>query len=133
MPRVDICVTGLREAEPARGYLLVTFDGRPAAAADTMESGSSSPHREPLAQQLEEDLPAETAAPRHRRACETHAEEAKASNEELQAMNEELRSSAEARDQQGGATVVNEAGHGSAKGSRSRSRNSGSPTTTSRT
>ena len=96
--RVDICVYPvLREEEPARGYLLVTFDVRPAEPAAITEEGRRLvPHREPLAQQLEE----ETARLKQQlRATieqyETQAEEAKASNEELQAMNEELRSSAE--------------------------------------
>jgi two-component system, chemotaxis family, CheB/CheR fusion protein len=95
--RVDICVYPvLREDEPARGYLLVTFDARPAVADTSQESRQLVPHREPLAQQLEEEM---SRLKQQLRATveqyETQAEEAKASNEELQAMNEELRSSAE--------------------------------------
>jgi len=96
--RVDVCVYPvLREEEPARGYLLVTFDLRPAEPADTsQENLQLVPHREPLAQKLEEEI---SRLKQQLRATieqfETQAEEAKASNEELQAMNEELRSSAE--------------------------------------
>ncbi len=95
--RVDICVYPvLREEEPARGYLLVTFDVRPAEPADSQENRQLVPHREPLAQQLEEEI---SRLKQQLRATieqfETQTEEAKASNEELQAMNEELRSSAE--------------------------------------
>ncbi len=96
--RVDICVYPvLREEEPARGYLLVTFDVRPAEPAAITEEGRRLvPHREPLAQQLEEEI---SRLKQQLRATieqfETQAEEAKASNEESQAMNEELRSSAE--------------------------------------
>jgi two-component system CheB/CheR fusion protein len=91
---VDICVYPvLREEEPARGYLLVTFDAR---AVEAVVERTVLTQSDPLVQQLEKEI---TRLKQQLRATveqhEIHAEEAKASNEELQAMNEELRSSAE--------------------------------------
>ena len=92
---VDICVYPvLRDDEPTRGYLLVTFDAHE-AAGDAAITQLSRP-AEPLMQQLEEEIgrlrqQLRTTVEQY----ETQVEEAKASNEELQAMNEELRSSAE--------------------------------------
>jgi two-component system CheB/CheR fusion protein len=95
---VDICIYPvLREEEPTRGYLLVTFDARPSEPRDReVDDRPVLAQREPLTQQLEEEI---ARLKQQLRATveqyETQAEEAKASNEELQAMNEELRSSAE--------------------------------------
>jgi two-component system CheB/CheR fusion protein len=95
---VDICVYPvLREEDPARGYLLVTFDARTAPAPGSAEAERTVlTQREPLSQQLEQEV---IRLKQQLRATveqyETQGEEAKASNEELQAMNEELRSSAE--------------------------------------
>jgi two-component system CheB/CheR fusion protein len=95
---VDICIYPvLREEEPTRGYLLVTFDARPSEPRDQeVDDRPVLAQREPLTQQLEEEI---ARLKQQLRATveqyETQAEEAKASNEELQAMNEELRSSAE--------------------------------------
>ena len=95
--RIDLAVHPvLRESEPARRYLLVTFDER---------TGSTSPEAGPpplnrqsdtISTELEEEI---TRLKQQLRTTieqyETQAEESKASNEELQAMNEELRSAAE--------------------------------------
>jgi two-component system CheB/CheR fusion protein len=97
---VDLCVYPVfREEDPARGYLLVTFEARTATATSP---GPDENNRSVLAlreapnQHLEEEL---SRIKQQLRATveqyETQVEEAKASNEELQAMNEELRSSAE--------------------------------------
>jgi len=95
--RVDLAVHPvLRDGDPARGYLLVTFDERDALRADEAETGTIADTPEAHALQLEEEL---TRLKQQLRTSveqyETQVEEAKASNEELQAMNEELRSAAE--------------------------------------
>ena len=92
---VDICVYPvLREEEPSRGYLLVTFDAQE-AVGDAAVRQLSRP-AEPLTQQLEEEVGRLRQQLRITvEQYQTQVEEAKASNEELQAMNEELRSSAE--------------------------------------
>ena len=85
----------LRESDPARGYLLVTFHERDAAAA-VAETPRAAEALEPVARQLEEELSRIKNSLRSSvEQYETQVEEAKASNEELQAMNEELRSAAE--------------------------------------
>jgi two-component system CheB/CheR fusion protein len=92
---VDICVYPvLRQEEPRRGYLLVTFDAHEALGDPTVKQLSRP--AEPLTQQLEEEIGRLRQQLRVTvEQYETQVEEAKASNEELQAMNEELRSSAE--------------------------------------
>jgi two-component system, chemotaxis family, CheB/CheR fusion protein len=96
--RVDISVKPiLRENDPARGFILVTFDERVEGSADDGAAGVTltSP-AEPLHRQLEEELARVKAQLQATiEQYETQAEEGKASNEELQAMNEELRSAAE--------------------------------------
>ncbi len=92
---VDICVYPvLREEEPSRGYLLVTFEAHEAPGEASARQLARPP--EPLTQQLEEEVGRLRQQLRITvEQYETQVEEAKASNEELQAMNEELRSSAE--------------------------------------
>jgi two-component system CheB/CheR fusion protein len=98
MHRLDLSVHPvLRESDPARGYLLLTFDERdgplqpedeePKQVNRALDSSASELEDEigRLKQQLRTTV----------EQYETQAEEAKASNEELQAMNEELRSAAE--------------------------------------
>ena len=83
----------LRHEDTARGFILVLFEKTEDAPDD---SETALTLREPIAQQLEEELMRVKA--QLRSANEQHeiqAEELKASNEELQAMNEELRSSGE--------------------------------------
>ena len=92
---VDICVYPvLREEEPSRGYLLVTFDAHEAVGDASATQLARPP--EPMTRQLEEEIDRLRQQLRVTvEQYETQVEEAKASNEELQAMNEELRSSAE--------------------------------------
>jgi two-component system CheB/CheR fusion protein len=96
--RVNLSVKPvLREADPTRGFFLITFDEEIRAAAKHVEPPVTltSP-AEPINVQLEEELARVKAQLRTTvEQYETQAEEAKASNEELQAMNEELRSAAE--------------------------------------
>jgi two-component system CheB/CheR fusion protein len=95
---VDLSVKPvLRDGDPARGYILVTFDERTETSETQNEPALtySSPVDQ-LNRQLEEELTrvkAQLGATIQQ--YETQAEEGKASNEELQAMNEELRSIAE--------------------------------------
>ena len=94
--RVDIAIHPiLREDDPSRGYLLVTFDAHDVPVTDEAEQRPAG-LAEPLMLQLEEE---NARLKQQLRATveqyETQVEEAKAGNEELQAMNEELRSSAE--------------------------------------
>ena len=93
--RVEITVHPvLGEADPGRGYFLVTFDERDQAAHDTPRRQAEPP--EPVVVRLEEELAKVKLQLRGTvEQYETQVEEAKASNEELQAMNEELRSAAE--------------------------------------
>jgi two-component system, chemotaxis family, CheB/CheR fusion protein len=93
---VDITVYPvLRDSDPARGYLLVTFDERDVERSVAEARQLASPPTE-IADHLEEEL---SRVKQQLRATieqyETQAEESKASNEELQAVNEELRSAAE--------------------------------------
>ena len=92
---VDICVYPvLREEEPSRGYLLVTFDAHEAVGDASATQLARPP--EPMTRHLEEEIDRLRQQLRVTvEQYETQVEEAKASNEELQAMNEELRSSAE--------------------------------------
>jgi two-component system, chemotaxis family, CheB/CheR fusion protein len=95
--RVDICVSPvLREDDPARGYLLITFDAQEPRAEDETRARGLIVAPEPVNRHLEEEV---ARMRQQLRATveqyETQVEEAKASNEELQALNEELRSSAE--------------------------------------
>ena len=92
---VDICVYPvLREEEPSRGYLLVTFDAHEAVGDASATQLARPP--EPMTRHLEEEVDRLRQQLRVTvEQYETQVEEAKASNEELQAMNEELRSSAE--------------------------------------
>jgi two-component system CheB/CheR fusion protein len=95
---VDISVKpALREGDPARGYLLVTFHEQADVPIEHREPvvTLTSP-AEPVAPQLEEELARVKAQLRATiEQYETQAEETKATNEELQATNEELRSAAE--------------------------------------
>ena len=96
---VDIMVHPvLREAEPARGYLLVTFDER--APRDEHEPPLRATQFARPADTAVSELEKEIAKLKVqlRRTVEQYeaqADDAKSSNEELQAVNEELRSSAE--------------------------------------
>jgi len=96
--RVDLTVHPvLRDSDPARGYLLLTFDDRGRAAHEQHEQQPQ--QLEPagdFASQLEEEIARLKGQLRTTiEQYETRVEEATASNEELQAMNEELRSAAE--------------------------------------
>jgi two-component system CheB/CheR fusion protein len=93
---VDITVHPvLQESDPARGYLLVTFDEQGRVPEETQPRQLNVAH-DTVTAQLEEEV---GKLKQHLRSTieqyETQVEEAKASNEELQAMNEELRSAAE--------------------------------------
>ena len=94
--RVDICVSPvMREDDPARGYLLVSFDAKERRPDDEAEARGSIGAPEPLNRQLEDEVSQLRQQLRSTvEQFETQVEEAKASNEELQALNEELRSSA---------------------------------------
>ena len=94
---VDICVYPvLRDEEPVRGYLLVTFDAHEAVGDETATAKQLARPSEPLTQQLEEEMGRLRQQLRVTvEQYETQVEESKAANEELQAINEELRSSAE--------------------------------------
>ena len=87
----------LRDSDPGRGYMLVTFDEHGTEAAGHAEgSAAVLATSKPTAPHLEEELSRVKQQLRGTvEQYETQVEEAKASNEELQAMNEELRSAAE--------------------------------------
>ncbi len=91
--RVDITVRpALHDADPPRGFLLVTFDERDEKLGEAAVRIAAEPydvHSEEELLRVKVQLQATIEQ------YETQVEEAKAGNEELQAMNEELRSAAE--------------------------------------
>ena len=96
--RVDLTVHPvLQDSDPARGYLLLTFDDRGKATNQQNDQQPQRLNRAPgSSSQLEEEIGRVKAQLRTTiEQYETQVEEAKSSNEELQAMNEELRSAAE--------------------------------------
>jgi two-component system CheB/CheR fusion protein len=94
--RVDITVKPvLRDGEPAKGYLLVTFD-EDVHGVPVPDEARQRPAADPASVQLEEELSRVKQQLRNTvEQYETQVEEANAANQELQAMNEELRSAAE--------------------------------------
>ena len=96
--RVDLTVHPvLRESDPGRGYLLLTFDDRGKAGH---RQDAQQPQQLDRAAESSSRLEAEVGRVKAQlrttiEQYETQVEEVKSSNEELQAMNEELRSAAE--------------------------------------
>ena len=96
--RVDLTVHPvLRESDPARGYLLLTFDDR---GKDTNQPDEQQPQQLNRAAESSSQLEAEIGRVKAQlrttiEQYETQVEEVTSANEELQAMNEELRSAAE--------------------------------------
>ena len=85
----------LRDADTARGFILVLFEKMPESGEEEAKPSQVSAV-EPIARQIEEELMRVRSQLRAtNEEHELQQEELRAANEELQAMNEELRSSAE--------------------------------------